>query len=79
MSSGETMLDCARDACDACFDTHKDDCSGFVRTVGATTGLTITYLINDVVSMRHSGGLWIALADLFARSSATLGHQTGQQ
>jgi hypothetical protein len=73
------MLDRARDACEVCFDAHKDDCSGFVRTVGATTGLAITYLANDIVSMLRGGGLWTALADLFARSSATLGHQTGQQ
>jgi hypothetical protein len=35
------MPDRVRDACEASFADHKDDCSGFVRAVDATRALTL--------------------------------------
>ena len=68
------MPDPVRDACEACFEAHKDDCSGFVRAVGATLNVTIDGLANDIVKTIKTGGPWRPLADgVAAQASAHAG------
>ncbi len=57
------MTDHVRDACEACFDAHLDDCSGFVRAVAGALGIPLTGLADDIVATIRDGGEWVALAD----------------
>lgn len=62
------------DACKANYAAHANDCSGFVRAVGAAVGVTITGLANDITMALRAGGAWRALADgVAARDSARAG------
>ena len=68
------MTDRVRDACEACFEAHKSDCSGFVRAVGSTLGVPIAGLANDIVAALRSGGEWRPLPDgVAAAASAKAG------
>jgi hypothetical protein len=55
------MADPVRDACEACFDANKSDCSGFVRAVGTTLGVAIAGLADDIVNTLRAGGAWAPL------------------
>jgi hypothetical protein len=57
------MSDPVRDACEACFDAHKDDCSGFVRAVAGALKIPLAGLADDIVATIRGGGEWVALAD----------------
>lgn len=57
------MPDRVRNACEANFDAHSGDCSGFVRTVAAALGVELQGQANDIVNAICSGGDWTALAD----------------
>lgn len=52
-----------RDSCAACFDAHRNDCSGFVRAVAAMEGSTLAGQANDIVDTIRAGGQWRRLAD----------------
>jgi hypothetical protein len=52
-----------RDACEACFDAHKDDCSGFVRAVAASLGVTLQGLADDIVVTIRTDPGWRQLPD----------------
>ena len=63
-----------REVCDACFDAHQGDCSGFVKAVGAKRGVAIVGPADDIVVSLRSGGSWVALADgVAAEASAAAG------
>lgn len=68
------MPDRVKDACEACFDAHKGDCSGFVRAVGTSLGVTITGLANEITDALSAGGPWRELDDgVAAAASAAAG------
>lgn len=57
------MPDRVKETCEACFDAHEDDCSGFARAVAAQLGVTLNGLANDIVdTIRDSPG-WTVLDD----------------
>ena len=62
------MPDRVKDACEACFDAHSGDCSGFARAVAGQLGVTLTGLANDIVDTISGGGDWTALANGVAAS-----------
>jgi len=55
--------DKVKDACEACFDANKSDCSGFARAVGARIGVPLSGLANDIVDTISGGNGWVPLAD----------------
>jgi hypothetical protein len=57
------VTDRVRDACEACFAAHENDCSGFVRAVGTQLRVAIAGMANDIVDTLQAGGAWTALAD----------------
>ena len=68
------MADRVIAACEACFEEHKDDCSGFVRAVAAQLHVELAGLANDIVDTMRAGGQWRTLPDgAAARLSAAAG------
>jgi hypothetical protein len=64
------MPDKVRDACEACFAAHQNDCSGFARAVAAQLGLPLQGLANAIVELIESDGGWEPLADGVAAAEA---------
>jgi hypothetical protein len=62
-SGGRNMPDRVKDACEACFAAHANDCSGFVRAVGDRLGVAITGLANDIVDTIRNSPDWTVLDD----------------
>jgi hypothetical protein len=61
-------------ACDACFDDHKGDCSGFARAVASRLGVPLQGLADQIVETLRSGTGWTPLSDgVEARASARAG------
>src|SRR5271154_3952144 len=52
------MTDRVREACEACFDAHKGDCSAFARAVGSTLGVPLQGLANEIVQTLRTGPGW---------------------
>ena len=50
------------DACEAEWDAHQSDCSGFARAVAARLGVTLTGMANDIVG-EIAGAPWSPVAD----------------
>jgi hypothetical protein len=50
------------EACEADFEAHKGDCSGFVRAVGARLGIALVGLADEIVDALR-GADWTPLAD----------------
>ena len=69
------MPDPVRDACEANFAAHSDDCSGFARAVGAQLGVTLNGLANDIVDTIRGGAPWTPLADGVAAAAAAAAGQ----
>jgi hypothetical protein len=64
-------VDRVRDACEACFEAHKNDCSGFARAVAEQLGVPLQGLADQIVDTLRSGEGWTILADgIAARASA---------
>jgi hypothetical protein len=57
------MPDRVRDACEMCFEAHRNDCSGFAHAVAEELGIAIAGLANDMVDILRAGGDWVLLAD----------------
>ncbi|WP_322047516.1 hypothetical protein [Paraburkholderia sp. J67] len=45
-------------ACETRWETHKNDCSGFVRAVAADLGISMTGLANQLVASMSSSAAW---------------------
>ena len=45
MATGQDIVD----ACEAEWDAHKNDCSGFAKAVATRLGVTLTGMANDIV------------------------------
>jgi hypothetical protein len=52
------MTDRVRDACEACFETHKDDCSEFLRAVAGQLGVTLNGNADKIVETIRNGNEW---------------------
>ena len=57
------MPDPVKDACEACFAAHENDCSGFARAVAARLGVTLAGLANEIVDTIGDSAEWTVLAD----------------
>jgi len=57
------MTDRVREACEACFDAHKGDCSAFARAVGSTLGVPLQGLADEIVQTLRTGPGWTPLPD----------------
>ena len=69
------MPETVHDACVACFDAHRGDCSGFVRAVAQRLGIPVTGLADEIVDTIRAGAPWQVLADgIAAARSAEQGH-----
>jgi hypothetical protein len=64
------MQDRVKEACQACFAAHADDCSGFARAVASQLGVTLDGLANAIVDTILSGAEWTPLADGVAASQS---------
>ena len=64
------MPDRVKDACEACFAAHANDCSGFARAVVGQLGVTLSGLANDIVNTLRGGGEWTQLPDGVAASQS---------
>lgn len=57
------MVDRAREACEACFEAHKGDCSAFARAVASAFGVPLQGLANEIVQTLRTGPGWTLLPD----------------
>ena len=64
------MPDRVKDACEACFAAHANDCSGFARAVAGQLGVTLNGLANDIVDTLRGGGEWTHLPNGVAASQS---------
>jgi hypothetical protein len=55
------MADRVKEACEACFEAHANDCSGFARAVGGQLGVPLHGLANDIVNTIRGGNGWTPL------------------
>jgi hypothetical protein len=55
--------DQVRQACEACFEAHKGDCSAFARAVVGRVGVTLQGNADAIVTTRGGGAGWTLLAD----------------
>jgi len=61
------------DTCEAEFDAHSDDCSGFVKAVANDLGITLTGMADDIVDEIQTAP-WTTLADgIAAKAQADSG------
>src|SRR6266851_3643043 len=68
------MPDPVKDACEANFAAHANDCSGFARAVAGQLGVTLNGLANQIVDTIRGGTEWTQLADgVAAAQSAAAG------
>jgi hypothetical protein len=68
------MADQVTEACEACFDAHSGDCSGFVRAVASELGVELHGLANEIVDTIRGGDDWMPLPDgVAAAESAAAG------
>ena len=56
-------LDPVREACEACFEAHEGDCSGFARAVADKLGVPLQGLANEIVETLRTGRGWTPLPD----------------
>ena len=57
------MEDRVKEACEACFEAHASDCSGFARAVSDHLGVQLHGLANDIVDTIRGGNGWRPLRD----------------
>jgi hypothetical protein len=69
------MADRVKDACEANFEAHHADCSGFAKAVTGQLGVTLTGVADQIVDMLRAGGDWKLLANgVEAANSALVGN-----
>ncbi len=63
-------------ACEACYDAHIGDCSGFARAVAQQLGIVLTGMADDIVDiLRADQNGWTPLADGSAAAAAAAAGQ----
>ena len=79
------MADRVEEACEACFDAHADDCSGFVKAVASQLGVEMHGLANEIVDTIRSRDGWtplpdgVAAADSAAEGKLVIGGLKGSE
>jgi hypothetical protein len=73
-ASGHHIADRVKETCEACFDAHANDCSGFARAVANQLGVQLQGLANEIVDTIRGGNGWTPLRDgAAAANSAAAG------
>ena len=68
------MADQVKEACEACFDAHAGDCSGFARAVAGQVGVPLQGLADQIIDTIRGANGWRPLRDgIAAAQSATAG------
>jgi hypothetical protein len=68
------MADRVREACEACFEAHAGDCSGFVRAVSSELQVPLHGLADEIVDTIRDGNGWRPLPNgVAAAHSAAAG------
>jgi len=68
------MADRVKEACEACFNAHANDCSGFARAVSSQLGVQLHGLADDIVNTIRDGNDWRPLRNgIGAAESAAAG------
>ena len=67
------MADRVEEACEACFDAHAHDCSGFVKAVASQLGVELDGLANEIVDTIRSGNGWTPLRNGVAAADSAAG------
>ncbi len=68
------MADRVKAACEACFDAHADDCSGFARAVADQLAVALHGLADQIVDTIRGGNGWRPLTSgIYAAESAAAG------
>lgn len=68
------MADRVKVACEACFDAHANDCSGFARAVANQLDVQLNGLANQIVDTIRGGNGWRPLPNgVSAAESAAAG------
>jgi hypothetical protein len=62
--------DQVRAACEACFEEHANDCSGFARAVADRLGVPLQGLANGIVDAIRGGNGWVRLPNGAAAAAA---------
>jgi hypothetical protein len=57
------MPDAVKDACEACFADHANDCSGFAKAAASRLRVTLQGLANDIVDEVRRDAEWTRLAN----------------
>ncbi len=60
-------------ACQANWEAHKDDCSGFVKAVGTAIGVFLTGMANDIVDQIQTSPWTTTMDGVAASQQATNG------
>jgi hypothetical protein len=64
------VVDRVRQACEACFEAHKGDCSGFARAVASQLNVPLQGLANEIVETLRTGQGWTRLIDGIAAAKS---------
>ena len=68
------MDDRVKEVCEACFEAHADDCSGFARAVSDELGVRLQGVANEIVDTIRDGNGWTPLRNgAAAANSAAAG------
>jgi hypothetical protein len=79
------MVDRVRGACEACFDAHSGDCSGFVRAVSSRLGVQMYGLADQIVDTIRDKNAWrqlpngVAAAQRAAEGKLVIGGLKGSE
>jgi hypothetical protein len=79
------MADRVKEACEACFDDHANDCSGFARAVASQLGIQLHGLADQIVDTIRGGNDWrplrngIAAAESAAAGKLVIGGLKGSE
>lgn len=60
-------------ACEANWEAHKSDCSGFAKAVAHALGMTLTGMANDIVDQIQSSPWTLAMDGVDAKQKAEAG------
>jgi hypothetical protein len=63
-------VDRVREACEACFEAHNGDCSGFARAVADKLEVTLQGLADQIVDTLRAGQSWTPLPDGIAAAKS---------
>jgi hypothetical protein len=63
MQEGTVRTPSVRQACEACFGAHQNDCSGFAKAVASAFNVPLQGLANEIVGTLRASRDWTPLRD----------------